>query len=235
VSRREHRAANRRLRIRRSVAVTVAISAAALCGAAPVAANVAADTSGSRNYRSEITEPGAPGLSWQVIGGDAAVELENRTEREVIVVGYTGEPYLRFVPGDGVYRNTSSPATYLNEDRYGDAGIHLFASASADPVWEQMADTNRYSWHDHRAHWMSRLDPPIVVGARDQEHIVVAIAIPLVIGDGPNAIDATALGEVRWLPWRAGRRSSRRWSLWSMPSGPSTTSPHARRRPQTAS
>jgi len=223
------------LRIRRSVAVTVAISAAALCGAAPVAANVAADTSGSRNYRSEITEPGAPGLSWQVIGGDAAVELENRTEREVIVVGYTGEPYLRFVPGDGVYRNTSSPATYLNEDRYGDAGIHLFASASADPVWEQMADTNRYSWHDHRAHWMSRLDPPIVVGARDQEHIVVAIAIPLVIGDGPNAIDATALGEVRWLPWRAGRRSSRRWSLWSMPSGPSTTSPHARRRPQTAS
>ena len=180
--------------------MTVAISASALCGAAPVAAHGATDTSGSRIYRSEITEPGAPGLSWQVIGGDAAVELENRTEREVTVVGYTGEPYLRFVPGDGVYRNPSSPATYLNEDRYGDAGIPLFATASAEPVWEQMANTNRHSWHDHRAHWMAGLDPPIVVGARDQEHIVVAIAIPLVIGDGPIAIDVTALGEVRWLP-----------------------------------
>ena len=45
-------------------------------------------------------------------------ELVNETVTEVVVPGYSDEPYLRIGP-DGVWRNANSPATYLNLDRFG--------------------------------------------------------------------------------------------------------------------
>jgi hypothetical protein len=51
-----------------------------------------------------------------------ASPLENNTGKPILVPGYDGEPYLRFT-ADAVYRNERSPATYLNEDRYG--GVEL--------------------------------------------------------------------------------------------------------------
>jgi hypothetical protein len=148
------------------------------------------------NYRSDITDPGAAGLTWSARGGDGLVELTNDTGQEVVVFGYQAEPYLWFVPGDGVYRNTSSPATYLNEDRYGDVDMPAGTSASAEPVWEQVTTANSYAWHDHRAHWMSRTDPPAVAAEPGREHLVLDFAIPLQVGD----TDVAAAGELRWLP-----------------------------------
>ena len=45
------------------------------------------------------------------------LELVNETSTEVVVPGYSDEPYLRIGP-DGVWRNANSPATYINLDRF---------------------------------------------------------------------------------------------------------------------
>jgi hypothetical protein len=171
-----------------------------LAGASPAAAHGGGDETGPANYRSEITDPGADGLSWQVLDGDGSVELTNTTGAEVIVVGYQGEPYLRFTPGDGVYRNTNSPATYLNEDRFGDAEIPPGTSAGAEPNWEQVDAGRTFAWHDHRAHWMSRTDPPQVAADPDRQHLIAEFQIPLLIDDGTTTRAVTAGGELRWLP-----------------------------------
>lgn len=152
------------------------------------------------NYRSEITDPGADGLTWATGGGDGLVELTNNTGVEVTVFGYQSEPYLRFVPGDGVYRNASSPATYLNEDRFGDVDMPPRTSATTEPHWVKVNVDDTYAWHDHRTHWMSRTDPPIVANDRSSEHLILDFEIPLVVGDD----DAIAAGgTLRWLPDRA--------------------------------
>ncbi len=74
--------------------------------------------SDATNYVSRVVEPGAPGLEWKVYGGDSLLQLTNHTGEQVVVEGYEKEPYLKFVPGDGIYENVHSPATYYNSDRY---------------------------------------------------------------------------------------------------------------------
>ncbi len=100
----------------------------------------------SVNYVTRITDAGAPELGWRVDIADSSVELTNNTGTDVVVLGYQSEPYLKFTPGEGVQRNTSSPATYLNEDRLGDVEIPFGVSADDEPVWETVSDTNQFSW-----------------------------------------------------------------------------------------
>jgi len=118
--------------------------------------------SDATNFRVDVLEPGYPGLSWRTYGGDALIELTNRTGSELTLSGYEDEPYLQFRPGVGVFENTRSPATYLNQDRY--AGT--IPPATADPgtpaQWRQVASGDRYAWHDHRVHWMSPARPAMV-------------------------------------------------------------------------
>ena len=56
------------------------------------------------------------------------------------MLGYEGEPYLRF-NDRGVDRNVNSPATYLNQDRYGQVNPPPNATADATPEWEHISDT----------------------------------------------------------------------------------------------
>jgi hypothetical protein len=164
------------------------------------AAHGGSDETGPANYRSEITSPGVDGLSWQVLDGDGSIELTNNTDTDVIVVGYQGEPYLRFAARGGVQQNTKSPATYLNEDRYGDAEIPPGASPNAEPDWEQVASGDTFAWHDHRAHWMSRTPPPQVAAAPEREHLIAQFEIRVVVDAGTTDRTVAARGELRWLP-----------------------------------
>ena len=59
----------------------------------------------------------------EVLQGDDQLHLRNDTGRELLIEGYEGEPYLRFDADAGVFRNANSPATYLNEERYGGAPV----------------------------------------------------------------------------------------------------------------
>lgn len=168
--------------------------------ATPTPASAHGGGGDATNYRTEVRDPGDPGLSWRVYGGDSLIELTNRTGAEVVIVGYQDEPYLRFTPGDGVFANTRSPTTYLNRERYADVEIPAEADPKAAPSWRQVADGDRFAWHDHRAHWMAPDDPAVVAADPDVEHVVLAWTIPVQIGTGASAESVEASGELRWVP-----------------------------------
>jgi hypothetical protein len=153
---------------------------------APTAA--LADPPGPTDYQSEVTaiEPPAAGIEVEIVGGDSFVLLRVASGLTVEVVGYQGEPYLRFLPDGTVEENRLSPAKYLNEDRYGgDAPAE--ADAAAAPEWQVVARDGSYAWHDHRTHWMNPMPPP-GLGPGDQ---VAEGVIPLLV-DGEE-VDVTVM------------------------------------------
>ena len=138
-----------------------------------------ADPAGPTDYRSEIiaVEPPTPAIVVEIIGGDSFLQLEAEPGTEVLVVGYQGEPYLRFLPEGGVLENRNAPTTYTNESRYGGDEIPPNASASAEPDWQLLSDGHRWAWHDHRIHWMQR-DRPLGASSGDQ---ILEAVVPLVV------------------------------------------------------
>jgi hypothetical protein len=136
---------------------------------------------GVPGFVATLTSTPPTGVTVVVKDGDDRLRLQNRSGSEVVVQGYDGEPYLRFAR-DGVYRNASSPATYLNEDRYGQAVLPASADPKAEPRWEKVADGDVYEWHDHRIHWMSPESPPQVREAPNQPHHVFDWEVPATIG-----------------------------------------------------
>ncbi len=144
---------------------------------------------GTLGFTSQVTalQPAIPGLELRVLDGDDQLELRNETGEEVVVLGYDGEPYLRFADG-AVFRNKRSPATYLNDDRYGNVHVPAEASAKAEPSWQRVARHEAYEWHDHRIHWMSPILPPNVRRAEDESHHVFDWKVPLQVAGEPAAI-----------------------------------------------
>jgi hypothetical protein len=143
----------------------IRLIAALLVLTAILAPSVAAHgDGGARGYRSAVTsvDPAPPGLSVQVVDLDDRLMLRNESGMEVVVQGYAGEPYLRFDEQGVVWRNELSPATYLNDDRYGEVTVPAEADPEAPPRWAEVAKHGTFEWHDHRIHWMSRTDPPAV-------------------------------------------------------------------------
>jgi hypothetical protein len=144
----------------------------------------------ARGYTSTVTTitPKLDGLTVQVLQGDDRLDVRNGSGRELVIEGYEGEPYLRFSADGGVFRNANSPATYLNEDRYGAVDVPASASKTATPRWTRVARGRSYDWHDHRIHWMSTIDPPKVRQAKDKPHHVFDWNVPGSVGGQPLAI-----------------------------------------------
>lgn len=215
-----------------------------------------ADAAGPTDYRTEVLSitPDVPGISAQAIGGDAFFELtvDASVDVEVIVVGYRGEPYLRFSPDGTVAENRRSPTVYVNNDRLGTATPPAEADPEADPEWRTLAHGGRWAWHDHRTHWMSSTHP---MGHQPGDRILEAV-VPLLVGGeevdiavastwepAPSRTPATlaalaglALGAVA--VWRRGRAGGLvlalaaasaltigLWQTWSVPAetGPPVT------------
>jgi hypothetical protein len=147
---------------------------------------------GVPGYVSTVTavSPPPPGVTVSVLDGSDRLVLENDGVDEIVIEGYDGEPYLRFTP-DGVFRNTNSPATYLNEDRYGNVALPDNADASAAPEWELVSSRGRYEWHDHRIHWMSEIPPPQVRAAPDEKQRVFEWEVPGTANGEPFVVAGT--------------------------------------------
>jgi hypothetical protein len=135
-------------------------------GAGPAAADAAAP--GDFSSRVTSVEPDPGGFSIDTAGGDSFLELSVDDGVEVVVLGYEGEPYLRFSPDGTVEQNLNSPATFINDDRYGANDLAPDRLQGADvtalePDWEQVASNGTFAWHDHRTHEM-RPDSPVPRG-----------------------------------------------------------------------
>ena len=172
--------------------------AAVAAALALLATAAAAAHKGNPNFRSTITAltPATPGVSLDILSLDDRIELTNRSAQTVTVDGYNDEPYLRILPDGTVELNRMSPATYLNEDRFGAVKTPAFASADAPPQWQVVDRTGRYEWHDHRIHYMAKGTPPQVKDTSKRTK-VFDWKVPVSVGARPGAINGSSSGSPR--------------------------------------
>lgn len=208
---------------RRPALVALVALAAVLVHAAPAAA----DPPRPSDFRSTVTAvtPDTPGLRAEIVGGDAFLEL-TVDGHEVVVAGYSGEPYLRFSKDGRVERNRRSTATYLNESRNAKVTLPPQADNAAEPEWEEIADGGSYAWHDHRIHWMGEGAPP---GAEPGD-VVQPWTVDLTVDGDAGSVKGELVLEagVSPLPWIVlglaaaavavllGRRSPQRVAGWAV-------------------
>ena len=113
------------------------------------------------------------------------------------MLGYAGEPYLRFVadgPGSSP-RTAWSAATYENEPALRPSPRRRGSSISkAAPEWVTVGDGGVWAWHDHRSHWMD--DEPLI--GLDAGESLPSQNVPLVV-DGER-IDVEVRTTLQPLP-----------------------------------
>jgi len=178
-----------------SAAAVVAGLVLVLGSAAPAAAH-GGRGGGATNFVTEITgvTPALRGVRVKVIEAGDRLELRNDSATDVIVTGYAGEAYLRVGPG-GVFENTSSPTTFLNRTRDGQA--ETGGDAAAAPVWRRTSAAATARWFDHRTHWTGAELPAEVKTAPGRPHLIHSgWKVPLTQGDTTSAVT----GDLRWQP-----------------------------------
>jgi hypothetical protein len=184
------------------IAIVVGVAfAAALFVAAPASAHTVSGPKPT-NYRSRVVSitPEVPGVTARVVDLGSKIELTNRTDSDVTVLGYEDEPYLRIGP-NGVFENLHSQATYINRTRQGaTVPVGVDTSPTAKPEWKKISDANSHRWHDHRIHWMGAQLPPRVAAAPGQFNHVSTQRITF-LHDGRPSIIAVTLD---WVPGPSG-------------------------------
>jgi hypothetical protein len=164
--------------------------------AGPAAAHAIGTGTEASNYRTGIRgiDQGTPGIAVRTVAGEQ-LELVNRSDQEVVVLGYRLEPYLRIGPG-GVFENQRSPSTYTNRFRTAPAEIPPEFDAKAAPEWRRVGDGPSAAWHDHRSHWTGP-DPPAVKASPGTPHVIVPDwQIPVRQGE----LTMVIRGDITWVP-----------------------------------
>jgi hypothetical protein len=152
----------------------------------------------SSDYRIEVIgyDGDSSGIEVHPVELGNRMELVRTTAKEVQILGYDGEPYLR-LDADGVFENLNSPAHYINLDRFARTTIPATATAQAQPNWVKLSDGSSVRWHDHRTHWM---DPTPRQDVRDNPNVERVIfpanRVELLVDGKP----AAAIVKVTWLP-----------------------------------
>jgi hypothetical protein len=121
--------------------------------------------------------PNILGVNALVLGGDDRLRISNYSGKTIVVLGYEGEPYLRF-DKSGVYANTLSPAAHLNRFRRPRPLQPGVADPSASPRWRRVAPGVTYEWHDHRIHWTGHEPPRGVQEHRDRIQRIFTWRVP---------------------------------------------------------
>jgi hypothetical protein len=161
-------------------------------------APVALAHQGNPNYRSVITQvtPAVKGVDVSVLNFDDRLLMHNTSGKDVTIFDYstpTPKPYAQLLADGTVQVNTNSEAYYLNEDRLGETSVPK--DLGSEPKWKQLSRSSRFEWHDHRAHWMGKADPP---GLKDKS-VTTKIDdwdVPIEIAGTTGAITGT----LTWVP-----------------------------------
>jgi hypothetical protein len=122
------------------------------------------------NYETRVlsVRPAVAGITVRAADLGDRLEVENRTDHDIVVLGYEDEPYLRVGP-DGVSENRRSPSTYVNRTRRGNSPVPDSADSDARPEWRRVSDEPVARWHDHRAHDSCRVADIWMAGAAGNE------------------------------------------------------------------
>jgi hypothetical protein len=160
------------LRIALACALALAALGVPYAGAHPVPPSM-------RGYVSTVAfvEPVVLGLQATVLGGDDRLSVRNWSTKIVVILGYDGEPYLRF-GRDGVFVNVHSPATYLNRVRNRPVKLPSLADPRARPAWERVSSGTGYVFHDRRIRWTGKRPPSVVTNDPAGSHHIRDWRIP---------------------------------------------------------
>jgi hypothetical protein len=177
-----------------------------MCLAFAVAISLAAPASASAHLgsgtlstdfeaRVDGLRPATAGLAARVLDGDQRLELRVGGSRVVIVLGYIGEPFLRFSPR-GVEANLASPTA--SATRVIKAADAVFSSGV---TWRRVTGGHTLAWHENR------LRPaPIVHDSATRPHKVATWSIPLLVDGRGTSLTGSewhAAGPSPW-PWLGG-------------------------------
>ena len=182
-----------------AVAVSVAAGALMTVLAAPAQAHTVGGVQPT-NYRSRISgvSPALPGVSVELLDLGRRIRVINRGTTDVIVLGYSGEPYLRLGPR-GLFENVHSPAAFLNLPTTGGATTNTTlppgADASAPPSWRFVSHSQSVTWHDRRTRWEGPA-PSSVTRHPHETQVVRSWAIGLTTA-GPTSV---VTGLITWVP-----------------------------------
>lgn len=148
-------------------------------------------------YGSIVTgiQPALPGLQVTVRDAGATITLTNGSGKDVVVLGYAGEDYLR-ITGDKVQENSRSLSAALNKAQ-GSSGAGIKFSGQGKPKaanWVDVSQGNSYTWHDYRTRWGSAQRPPSVVAEPHRAGQVFPWGINLKVDGQP----ALVRGAVTW-------------------------------------
>ena len=152
----------------------------------------------SSDYRIEVTgfEGDHTGIEVRPVELGNRMELVRTTAKEVQIVGYDGEPYIR-LDADGVFENHNSPSYYTNLDRFARTLTPPNATDDAAPDWVKVSDGTSVRWHDHRTHWMDPTPRQDVRDNPDVERVIFpANRVDLLVDGRP----VVAIVKVTWLP-----------------------------------
>jgi hypothetical protein len=136
-------------------------------------------------------DPNVLGVSVNVFGPTNQFRLSNYSGKTLVVLGYQGEPYLRF-SGLTVDENLASPTRYLNASRPVPASAALGATAR----WHRVARSSSYTWHDDRIVWTAVRPPAAVRRAPTEPHVIFTWRIPATADGKPFGIT----GHLGWVP-----------------------------------
>lgn len=201
-------------RVRRIViSLVVAVSAVGgVVATAPPAAAHGVDGVEATNYETRILaiEPATAGLEVRPVDLGEQLELRSTLDVDVTVLGYFGEPYLRVGP-DGTFENRASPTWEMNRNPDAVGSPETLDAPESDDTapsdddgpdadmdvdWVRTGSGDTLRWHDHRAHWMSDVDPESVRDAPDSFHTVSAFELTLLVGTD----EVVVRGEIVWVP-----------------------------------
>lgn len=132
----------------------------------------------------------AEGIEFEMLDYDARLRLKNGGDREVIVMGYEGEPYAKLAPDGTVYLNTLSPAFFLNQDRFATTPVEESADPKAPPRWEKQSDDGTLTWFDRRSHSLTEEMPDVVEDPASTQ-AVRDYRIPLKVDGEPAELSGT--------------------------------------------
>ena len=150
----------------------------------------------------------ADGVKIQIVPGATvpAIFVENLSPTPVVVLGRDGEPFARIGPKITEV-NVKSPTWAGVQQALGHDPSDE-ADATAEPKWQPVADTPRWSWLEFRAA-APKTDPPKAIVERDEATTVKKWSIPYLIGDQRRAVDGvTQFVPIAVLRRQAGRPST---------------------------
>lgn len=97
----------------------------------------------------------------EAIENGERVRLTRTADKTIYVLGVDGELYIQ-ISTQGAFVNKKSATRLINQSTTTNKSVNQqtreYKATSADPneppAWEKVSDSNTYSWHDHRTHYM---------------------------------------------------------------------------------